>query len=258
MKNDRELKKVTETVQIEESEKLAKYGVDFQEELDKTIKKRQKPIKQKMKKIARKITVISTGICIILIMSLSFLIASVHIGNVLGRKKVDLKEQVELASGGEVKLLVRDVDFYGNGLFIYKLKELPQIKIRAIRLYTSGEDDTLDRINKYFFERWQDIDKNKFTAKEEYKKTSINVNNGENKLINYFTYIEVNNYDELLKATEAIIRYTKFTGKWKTTSKNIIKYADKEIIPNNRINQTDDEIREEAKKQYMNIIKEKP
>ena len=63
----------------------------------------------------------------------------------------------------------------------------------------------------------------------------------------------MNNYEELLEATETIIKFRKYMSYPQIIVESYIKYNDNFILPHNASIQTDDEIRKSAKEQFLSI-----
>ena len=72
---------------------------------------------------------------------------------------------------------------------------------------------------------------------------------------NYYTYIEVNNYEEMLQATEDIINFIEYMGNRSMIVRSYIKVNNSFIIPHGTQNESNEEIRESAKWQYNSLVK---
>ena len=64
------------------------------------------------------------------------------------------------------------------------------------------KDDFSDNCQKYYFDLWNSPKKELFTVNENY----------DGEILNYETYIEVNNEDEIEKGVEALSDLTEFCG----------------------------------------------
>lgn len=80
------------------------------------------------------------------------------------------KESIKVHTGTEIEEISIKTSINGNGLYKYKLKDIGEIEIHAF-FHKSKDifiEDSNDRIYKYFFEKWNNVDKNKFVVVEEY------------------------------------------------------------------------------------------
>lgn len=168
------------------------------------------------------------------------------------------KELIKVHTGTEIEEISIKTSINGNGFYKYKLKDIEEIEIHAF--FHRGKDifieDSNERIYKYFFEKWNDIDKNKFVVVEEYEDYKYNFTTKENWFLNYKTYIEVKSYEEMIGAVESIIRFKKTMGNYSSNIiKCYIKIGNNMILPNNVSPQTDDAILKSAQRQYIDVIK---
>jgi len=142
-------------------------------------------------------------------------------------------------------------DIFGNGLYIYKMRSIPDVEGHAImNIFKSDEDgkftiDIVDRIHKSYFEKWEDNEKEKFTIEENYD---------EGWLLNYETYIETSNYSEVMEAARIIVKYIDYFGIKVSLGNHIyIKYGDNVIIPQTGSGQSGDRIIRNVQQGYNNI-----
>ena len=158
----------------------------------------------------------------------------------------------------EVEEVPITVKLSGNGLYSYTIKNIPKLEIHSLFVKNKNIilEDATSRFYKYFFEKWDDTNKDRFVIVESYK--NVNYKNIRKKdwFLEYKTYIQVNSYEELLQATEAIIRFVEFTGYSQILFDSYIKVGDCWILPHNSSSQTSEEIRNSAKVQYF-LITEK-
>lgn len=117
-------------------------------------------------------------------------------------------------------------------------------------------NDFDDKIYKYFWKKWENPNKNNFIVSEKYENYKYNLFSKKDWILKYETYIEVNNYTEVLDAVETIIKFKETMGHYSSIIvHSYIKIGDYTILPNNASPQTNDEIRESAKTQYNEIMK---
>lgn len=153
-----------------------------------------------------------------------------------------------------------------NGEYFFELKKFPQIKFKSIKNFGSEINDFEAQFHKYLFEKWNSEYKKEFKIEERIT---------ENGLLEYNTYIEIKTYDELIKAIEMIIEFLKYEENWNKDNGNVINVKwkkenqftmpsgkmylvnnDKRIYPYTSWFQTEEEIRENAQKTYINITNE--
>ena len=151
-----------------------------------------------------------------------------------------------------------NTDITGNGFLIYKIEEIPELEIHAI----STKDDIFiedfeSRMYKYFFDRWNDSDKSKFVVEESYEDYTYGLHTKKNWLLKYKTYIEVSNYEEMLDATEIIIKFRDYMPYPQIIVESYIKYDNNYILPHNVSIQENDQVRESAIKLFLMIEKGK-
>lgn len=166
------------------------------------------------------------------------------------------KSIIKIYSDADIKEISYKTDIFGNGQYIYKLENLPNLEIHGF--YENKDifvEDVSARIYKYFWERWNDSAKDKFKVVEKYMEYQNNVPIERNWILEYETYIEVEDYNEMLEAVETIIRFKQFMGNYSNIIiRSFIKIGDKIILPNNTSPQTYDQIRKSAILQYERKI----
>jgi len=199
-----------------------------------------------MKKVGRFVIVIFI-ILFILIVS-SSIISTNNSKNARFRKSI-----IKIYSDADIKEISYKTDIFGNGQYVYKLGDIQELEIHGF--YDKNKDifveDVSARIYKYFWERWNDSAKDKFKVVEKYIEYQNNVPIVREWILEYETYIEVENYNEMLEAVETIIRFKQFMGNYSSIIvKSYIKIGNEMILPNNTSPQTHDQIRKSAISQY--------
>lgn len=237
-----ELEKWNQNRIEDEKEKL---GFEARKDWLKGIKKQDK---------IRKIIKYSV-IVIIIVIVLTYLFISY--------KDKRIKESINVMEGyyntnnkSEIEITEKKIGISGNGFYTYYSKDTPNIEIHAFRQGNTVESDVSSRFHKYFFEKWEDNEKDKFVVVENYKDCKYRLTTRKNWLLEYQTYIEVNNYDEMLAATETIIRFEEYMKHPNLLVQNYIKIGNKMILPHNVYPQTYEQIREMAKQLYLNAVGE--
>lgn len=87
-----------------------------------------------------------------------------------------------------------------DGIYRLQVKNNREIQFTAIKAGNSLKEDFLDRTHQYYFNKWNSTSKEKFKIKE-----SIN-----NEILEYDTYIEINNYEEIKEAVNIIFEFKEF------------------------------------------------
>lgn len=124
-------------------------------------------------------------------------------------------------------------------------------------------DDLVENLNKYLFENWNSIEKNKFKVTE-----SENTEG----LLEFKAYIEIETYEELIEGTKIILEFLEYAEEWnKDNGKVVYLWQQKDdqfvmpmnniylmkgnnpIVPHSGLFQTSDEIIENAKQIYKEI-----
>lgn len=111
----------------------------------------------------------------------------------------------------KTKLESKDVDKNGNGKYIFSLKDNKELKFIVIKRYGDIKDDFYDRSHKYYFEKWNDSDKERFEINEKI----------ENELLEYETYIEIQGYDDIDNTLRLIYKFADFCNNNFSRSWNI-------------------------------------
>ena len=156
---------------------------------------------------------------------------------------IDVESAIQSYCEGKLELISKNVDDKGNGTYIFQSKKIPEIEVHVIR-YTRNtwNDDLTSRVIKYFFEKWENPDKNLFKVEEEYN---------ENGLLYYDLYIDVETYEDFEYALDLIIDFLEFKNGFNhSTDSNIHIRKDDILITPTRYPQTVDELRIELEEQY--------
>lgn len=241
MNNNNDWKEIEDFIQKEKNKTIEKYGFDIYENFQ---KKNSKETFKKRKNIKRTVIIISIILIIIFILSCCFNLVQfkykiTRMNNLRSIYQLNFKEKSV------------DTDISGNEFLIYKIEEIPELEIHAIakKYDNTFIEDVEAKIYKYFFDKWNNPDKNKFIVEESYDYYTCKLSR-KNWILKFKTYIEVNNYEEMLNATEIIIKFRNYMKYPQIIVKSYIKYDNKLILPHNVSNQKDDEIRESAKTQF--------
>ncbi len=228
----------------------------------------------KVKKFVKALNVIIKmligGGSIILIRGLFILIPilTMILANMKSSFFIDVKKDIETSNFCKVRLISKDVvKTYGykneNGTYYFELAKCPDVKFTAIKDGGTDYYDYKENLQRYLFDNWTSSEKSTFKI-EEYTES--------NGLLYYRNYIEIENFDELMQATESIIHFMEYAEQWNKENKVINNYIQKKeeffvaplgmtfikingkmIIPYSETYMTVDEIKESAKKQYLEL-----
>lgn len=228
----------------------------------------------KVKKFAKAQNVIIKmligGGIIILIRGLFILIPilTMILANMKSSFFIDVKKDIETSNFCKIRLISKDVvKTYGykneNGTYYFELAKCPDVKFTAIKDGGTDYYDYKENLQRYLFDNWTSSEKSIFKI-EEYTES--------NGLLYYRNYIEIENSDELMQATESIIHFMEYAEQWNEENKVInnyiqkkdeffvaplgmtfIKINDEIISPYSETYMTVDEIKESAKRQYLEL-----
>ena len=190
-----------------EEEIKRQYGADITK-LDKGAEKTKKKIRKANKFLEKLLKVLLTIIILSLIFFIFYVfrlwaylneymdINVVKTLNNMYQKNFEIEGTVETYEDGSIKYLV-------------KTKDKQEFEFFVVKRYSQMSEDYLSRTLKYYFEKWDNPDKNKFNVKS---------NTNEKGLLNYQVYMEIDSVD---KVDEAYDLYYDFVNK---TGNNYINY----------------------------------
>lgn len=243
--NNDDWKEIDTFAQKEKADMIEKYGLDLYEKFQKKTSKGSFKKRKNIKKIAIMINIVLIIVLVFICWanSIQLKYKLARINNLKSVYLMDFEEKIV------------NSDITGNGFFIYKIEEIPELEIHAIS--KKGDDtfveDVEARIYKYFFERWNNPNKSKFNVEESYEDYTHGLHTQIDWILKFKTYIEVNNYEEMIEATETIIDFLDYMSYPQIIVESYIKYNNQLILPHNVSIQNDDEIRESAKVQFWSI-----
>lgn len=189
-KNDwKELEQWNEQREEEQKNKFGKYPEEFQ-------------INKKIDKVTK-----GMDITLKIIRGIFFAIIAIalliYVLYVVGLKaNSDPVGKIEDLYKVKANIISKNVDKNGAGTYKLELKDNEDIKFTVIKQGTALNDDFSDNCQKYYFNLWDSSKKELFTENETY--------NGE--LLNYETYIEIDNGEELKEGIDAINDFVEFCG----------------------------------------------
>ena len=248
-KND--WKEIEEDDKKRKSNIVGECGFDIEEY---TKKKLSKESLEKEKKRNKRIKIV---IVLVIILGIFLQINSI---SMQGKSRIEEKLINEIKNSyynEDIEIVTEQTYWKGRGFYQLRVKDIPDIVYNAVVTgdnfnETGYSSDFQSRYYKYYFEKWEDEHKYKFIPNEVYEDCSYGIITKKNWRLTFYTYIEVNNYEEMLEATEDIIRLLEFIGNRKISVASYIKVGNEFIIP---AGETNEEVRENFKMQYEDAIK---
>ena len=117
-------------------------------------------------------------------------------------QKVDVEGTIENLYKVKTEIVDKNLDKNGSGTYKLETKGKDNIRFTVVKTGKNLTDDFSDNCQKYYFDLWNSPKKELFTVNENY----------DGEILNYETYIEVNNEDEIEKGVEALSDLTEFCG----------------------------------------------
>ena len=251
MVDKKDWKEIEEDDKKRKSNIVGEYGFDIEEY---TKKKLSKESLEKEKKRNKRIKIV---IVLVIILGIFLQINSI---SMQGKSRIEEKLINEIKNSyynEDIEIVTEQTYWKGRGFYQLRVKDIPDIVYNAVVTgdnfnETGYSSDFQSRYYKYYFEKWEDEHKYKFIPNEVYEDCSYGIITKKNWRLTFYTYIEVNNYEEMLEATEDIIRLLEFIGNRKIFVASYIKVGNEFIIP---VGETNEEVRENFKMQYEDAIK---
>lgn len=122
----------------------------------------------------------------------------------------------------KVKIVSKDIDENKNGTYILTTKENKELEFNAIVNWKELTQDYSDRCQKYYYNKWENPDKNKINTIETYE------NDG--KILKYEQYIKIENKEEITDAVKLIQDFIKSAGEFFFPDWNIYLLVDNQKI----------------------------
>lgn len=249
MDNKNDWKELEKEQGIKDSSIIQQYGFDIKKYTEKTFSKKGLERRRKIN------ILIKISIPLIILFIIFTQINSVNI-KLKARTIENIKSFIKLSGVDDVEIIWQKTYWAGAGFYTLKTLNPPNIEMNVL----VSEDNTIStdlssRYYKYYFEKWEYENKYKFIVNESYEDYNYKTKTMKNGQFNYYTYIEVNNYEEMLQATEDIINFIEYMGNRSMIVRSYIKVNNSFIIPHGTQNESNEEIRESAKWQYNSLVK---
>ena len=169
------------------------------------------------------------------------------------KSRISIIEQSLHTSAEEIPI---KVNWLENGLYAYKTAKPIDIEVHAIFVNYKNLfiHDVNDRLHRYYFKNWEDEDKNKFVIDEHYEDDTYGFFKEKEWILVYETYIEASTYEEIIEATDVIIKYSNYIGNQVYIGSNIyIKYKGEIIRPIQSSNTKEDTIKTNVWREYNEV-----
>lgn len=238
--NEDDWKKIQEWNEKRKEEEREKYGMNL-DDLDS--KKQHREIKIGMS-IIRKIIAIQKVIVIVLIIGVFNFALYFFASKIKSKINANVEKTIEEMYNVDIEFSNSYLDDKENGKFIFKLADNNEIYFTAIKKNDSITEDYLDNCHKYFFDKWENVEKEKFIVNE----------NKENNVLEYDTYIEINSFEDIDEAMNTINSFVEYCGGNFSSSWNLYLKKGKNIIhPYEKNETTKEEAIKNAKRSLKNI-----
>ena len=164
---------------------------------------------QKKKKVEKTIEIVNKIIKVILIIFAIIIVVGVFALLVYRWKivydmvHIDAKETIESMYKVKIKECSKEVDSDNNGLYIYELKDNPEIKFNVLVEWTSMNEDYADSLQKYYYEHWENSNKNTIQT---------NISYYEDTILKYEQYIQITDDSEIDDAVKLMYDFAKSAG----------------------------------------------
>lgn len=176
------------------------YGVDIFHE-----KKKKKSVKifEKLFNLLYRIfkAILIILIFVIIIVTLTGII--MYYSYIDSKLHVDPVETISNMYSINVEIISKNIDEDRNGNYVLTTKENQNIQFNAHVNWNSLTQDYADRCHKYFYEKWENENKEKLNIIE---------NIAENNILSYEQYIKIENNEQLENAVNLIYDLREFAG----------------------------------------------
>ena len=240
LKENEEWKEIRDQIASKDAEIVEKYGFDIRKKFS-DITNEENILKRKKRNFIIKVIFI----CIIIV-SILIIIYKVN----TDVKIAKIQKHLSYGISNDLEYVSSDTNIFGNGFFIYKTKDIGDNEIHVFRDNKIYDYDITERYCKYYFEKWEDKDKHLFKAVESYYDFTSGLKTKKNWFLHYDLYLYADTEEEVMYATEAIIRFLKFMNKPFFVPHCYIQIGDRKIAPNNYSFKSPEKIRETALQQY--------
>jgi len=158
----------------------------------------------------------------------------------------DAKSSIEKQFNIKIKQVSEEIYENGNEKYVFALKKNKDIKF-TIRINNGISNDFLDSSHKYWFEKWNSEYKNSFKIEEKVF----------NDILDYSTYLEIDEYKDIESSMEKIKTFVEFCKKdfypmWKI----YLKKGEMRFYAYTQLWMTHEEAVSQIKRDYLKYLKE--
>ncbi len=173
------------------------YGVDIYKNGNK--KKKTEKVINAINKIVKVILII---FCILIIIALGVLL--VYRWNIIyDSVHINAKETLEGMYKIKLVEVSKNIDSHQNGSYIFELKDNSEIKFNVLVEWASMNEDYADNCQKYYFEHWENNNKNNIQT---------NIAYYEDIILKYQQYIQIKDETEIEDAVKLLYDLAEFAG----------------------------------------------
>lgn len=244
LKKEDEWNEIRDDIDSKNEEIIEKYGFDIRKKFADSINE-ENILKRKRKIFVFKIVCII--LCVILLSSLTHYIC-------VGFKCSKIKRDLTDFTVDGLDYVSNNTNLFGDGYFIFTSPDIGNSVIHIFKNKDIYINDMSARYYKYYFEKWDDKDKHLFNVIETYSDCKLGLRKKEDWILHFDTYIYANTEEEVIYATEAIIRFVNFMNKPNIIPNCFIQVGNRKILPKNSSGQSNDQIRAMALTLYRSDI----
>lgn len=224
-----------------------KFGIEYNKYNNLDTKKQRKKIDKVVKclNITGKTLKIFAIIIFTIAVFLVLLNVYVNLSNFKERTNVSVIDTIENMYNVKIKLISKNVDEKENGTYKFELEENNEIKFTAIKNFGNLTEDFLDRVHKYYFDKWDSPNKEYFIVAE-------NITDG---ILDYDTHLVINSYEDIEKNVNIINEFVDFCGvKFYPSWQIYLKKGNSRIYPYNHSEMSKEDAIQNAKDLYKTLF----
>lgn len=163
---------------------------------------------------------------------------------------INPKETIEAMYDQQITEVSKNINSNQNGSYIYEIKSKPEIKFNVIVAWASMNEDYADNCQKYFYDNWQNENKNIIQTDISYY---------EDVILKYEQYIPIQNENEIENAVKIMYDLVMSAGEYFSPDWNLYLKVDDEnrIYPFDYQNLDLNKSINKSKEEYFNILNNK-
>lgn len=217
-----------------------KFGIDY-EKLNANVKTKNVDRFVKGLKITGNISKVFAFILFAIVTFIIIIVLDLIFSNMKSKTNVDVVKTIENMYQTKVNIISKNIDEKENGTYKLEVKQNNEIQFNAIRKYGSLTEDYSDNCHKYYFNKWDNTKKRNFIINE----------NITGEILDFDTYIEIHNYNELEEGMKLINEFVDFCGEEFSPNWRIyLKKGDYSIYPYQQSGMSKEDATNKAKELY--------